>query len=684
MKTDSNKSQKHAQSNVASTDVVSSRTFNTEVAKTTAPTPDQLPSGQTGRPTTLATAEVLLPRSRVAGLAAIAPVFIAVLVTASMLQSSYANEIPLKPTASTVVSEASPAAVMTAISGPAAFANGIQCGWVSERNDCRVSRVDNYTQVQIIRPRLHNYAIAYEQITNEILEYNGGSGFGMIWSGPNRRYPDPQFGQPDSRFSTGVRTVPLTARQFCWHIGFVDAVDFSTANTSRSRLITFHRRSSNIESAWTVDSNPDRRYESITCRGVNAAAPRHNIKIYDGSEVGNNYVVAFVRSFWGSGPRDVLVGMWFGSGFFADGYVENLWYSRRSGDRVVGNLEYSQMSDVFVRGAARRFCFYHHRNDRNQGGLGNVDSLGYTKSDYFEDIYAPCRVVPTGYSCSSLAYNEDDFGNGRGQLISKRPTMDYFRTITCFSPVVNEPPRLAADEGVPPSQVSAVVNAATGRSNLTSGAYASVFGSSFLREGEGPYQYDNLSLSPVSVMVGGRQAELYYASAGQLNVRIPEGLISMSTSLDVFRVGSATPIASIPISISEQAPGIFTFNQSGTGIPAGQFTTVERSGSLTDAPVPLGTLSSMTRITLWVNGVNPITVPGNPFIRPGVVVYLSGGSVAGYPATIEYASASQFRGLFQINFVLPPMEELRNQRVEVRLEVDGIPAQDGIFLNVGG
>ncbi len=602
--------------------------------------------------------------------------FVAMLATALTLGS-----LPALSASETITSEA----VVKAISGPAALGNGVECSWISERNDCRISTVDGFTEVRIARPRLHNYAIAFEQIRNEILEYQSwGSDYGTAYLTQNRRYPDPRFETPDSRFrNTRSGGVPRSARQFCWHVGFVDAVDFDRANTSRERLITFYDRSSNIESLWTVDGNPDRRYETITCRGLNQSAPRHNIEIYDGSENRFNYVQNFDRRWYGRGPRDILIGMYFGSTFGS--YEQDLWYSRRSGSKVVGNLEFSTLSDTYVRGSARRFCFDHHRNGDNRGGLNNVDALGYTKSQYTYSPGSYCGVSPSGSSCEAHAYREDDFGNGRVINFDKRPGMDYFRTITCYSPVVNSAPVLARGEGAASARLTSIVNAASGSTELSSGSFATIYGSDFLMPNEGPYSGDSVSQSPVRVFVGGRQAESFFVSNTQINIRLPEGLGASTQTVEISRQAQPVPTASMVVLLRDNAPAIFTANQSGSGVPAGQFYADGAAAQfISDAPISLGSSATPTVVTIWVNGINPTGPVGQPAIRNGLSVLVTGGGLMNYAAQVTYAAPSEYRGLYQVNFVVPALTELKNQRVNIKVSVDGVESQSNVYLNVGG
>jgi len=151
-----------------------------------------------------------------------------------------------------------------------------------------------------------------------------------------------------------------------------------------------------------------------------------------------------------------------------------------------------------------------------------------------------------------------------------------------------------------------------------------------------------------------RDAPLFFVSPGQINYLVPAGASVGPASVAVFRNGAAVASGAIPI--TETAPGLFTANGSGQGVPAayalrvrGDAQTVEPLLRYDDGqkqfvplPIDLGPEGDLVFLILFGTGFRSATASG-------VTVTVSGEN-----AEVFYAgAASGFAGLDQANVLLP-------------------------------
>jgi len=139
-----------------------------------------------------------------------------------------------------------------------------------------------------------------------------------------------------------------------------------------------------------------------------------------------------------------------------------------------------------------------------------------------------------------------------------------------------------------------------------------------------------LPCSPTRVVVGNRDAQLYYVSPGQINAQIPSDLPLGSVSVAVFRGGvQSNPVV---ITLDRVAPGLYTANASGSGVAAGfsirvagsgppkvdyLFDPAKPVGSRVPVPVDLGNQSD--QIFLSLNGTGFRGATGQPTATVGGV-----------------------------------------------------------------
>ncbi|HKE02774.1 MAG TPA: hypothetical protein VKE91_01880, partial [Blastocatellia bacterium] len=151
-----------------------------------------------------------------------------------------------------------------------------------------------------------------------------------------------------------------------------------------------------------------------------------------------------------------------------------------------------------------------------------------------------------------------------------------------------------------------------------------------------------------------RDAPLFFVSPGQINYLVPAGASVGPASVAVFRNGAAVASGAGPI--TETAPGLFTANGSGQGVPAAYALRVRGDAQIVEPlmryddgqkqfvplPIDLGPEGDLVFLILFGTGFRSATASG-------VTVTVSGEN-----AEVFYAgAASGFAGLDQANVLLP-------------------------------
>ncbi|MFN7945897.1 MAG: hypothetical protein U0Z53_11135 [Blastocatellia bacterium] len=170
-----------------------------------------------------------------------------------------------------------------------------------------------------------------------------------------------------------------------------------------------------------------------------------------------------------------------------------------------------------------------------------------------------------------------------------------------------------------------------------------------------------------------RSAGLFYVSPTQVNYQIPPGTAPGTAMVTVTSVGGAT-VASGNVTVSSVAPGLFTLNQDGAGVPAalvlrisaGGATAYEPvgqkdgTGKYVPTPIDVGPTTDRVYIALFGTGVRGRTDLGKVSV-----------SIGGQAATVDYAGAQgQYVGLDQINVLIPRALAGRGE-TDLVLTVDG-------------
>jgi uncharacterized protein (TIGR03437 family) len=149
-----------------------------------------------------------------------------------------------------------------------------------------------------------------------------------------------------------------------------------------------------------------------------------------------------------------------------------------------------------------------------------------------------------------------------------------------------------------------------------------------------------------------RAAFLYgaFASTGQVNFVIPS-----DTALGKATVAVTTPSGNqtAQINVANAAPGLFTANQNGRGVPAGQIVLVHADGSHTVEN--LATLSGGTYVATLINLTSAtdqvfLQLYGTGIRHAGKVT----ATITGTPVAVPYAAQQgTYPGLDQLNLQLP-------------------------------
>ena len=155
------------------------------------------------------------------------------------------------------------------------------------------------------------------------------------------------------------------------------------------------------------------------------------------------------------------------------------------------------------------------------------------------------------------------------------------------------------------------------------------------------------------VEIQGRPAEILFASPSQINLLVPAATAPGPTAIEVLADG---PILTAQTTIQPVAPSIFTLNAAGLAAAIATSGPAFACPNLCQ-PVPISLPSALS---LYATG-----------LRRG---RLTSVTIGGLPATLLYSGAQpSFLGLDQVNLEIPLGLRGRGL-VEIRLTVDGIPA----------
>lgn len=178
-----------------------------------------------------------------------------------------------------------------------------------------------------------------------------------------------------------------------------------------------------------------------------------------------------------------------------------------------------------------------------------------------------------------------------------------------------------------------------------------------------------------------RNAPLFFVSDAQINFMVPLGSVNGAAMVTVVRGGN--PVGAGTFNIETVAPGIFTANANGQGVPAGFAIRVAANGSQSlvtiagssggqqvPVPIDLGPATDQLILVLF----------GTGFRQRSALTAVS-ATIGGTNAEVQFAGAQgDLAGLDQANIFIPRSLAGRGL-VNVVLTVDGKPANT-VQLNI--
>jgi uncharacterized protein (TIGR03437 family) len=177
-------------------------------------------------------------------------------------------------------------------------------------------------------------------------------------------------------------------------------------------------------------------------------------------------------------------------------------------------------------------------------------------------------------------------------------------------------------------------------------------------------------LAGTSAFVNGLPVQLFFASAGQINLAMPAGLASGQATILIRN--SRGSYAATKVTIEQAVPAIFTANSAGTGDAAAIAT--PDGVTYQEAPFDVTINGRPNILILFGTGFRHAPAP-NPGDDNGVAEAVS-ATIDGRAVQVYYAGAQgQYNGLDQLNLEIPQvLAGGPRRRVEAALSINGIVA----------
>jgi uncharacterized protein (TIGR03437 family) len=239
----------------------------------------------------------------------------------------------------------------------------------------------------------------------------------------------------------------------------------------------------------------------------------------------------------------------------------------------------------------------------------------------------------------------------------------------------------AANAQAPSFTADGLVNAATGQTVVAPYSICTIYGTDLFLNGAaaatGAVNVPN-TLAGVTVLIGVIPAGIFYVSANQINLLIPNSLTPGTYSMRVVRDGVSSH--AVPFVIQEVAPGLFASQASFVAAQHLDGTSV--TGNSPAAPGEL--------VVLYGTGLGrtqpdasdrSVMVSAAPIVHAGDFQVLLDG-VAIDPSRVQYAGIAPFNaGLYQVNVQLPV--DLANTNPQLQVSVGGSLSPAGLRLITG-
>jgi uncharacterized protein (TIGR03437 family) len=169
-------------------------------------------------------------------------------------------------------------------------------------------------------------------------------------------------------------------------------------------------------------------------------------------------------------------------------------------------------------------------------------------------------------------------------------------------------------------------------------------------------------------------AALFYVSPTQINFVLPDSAAPGAATIAITNTVAGDSSGALQIDTVQ--PGIFTANQTGTGLPAAQAILVTADGSQTSESVYQCTAASCTATPIDLGGAGDTAylILYGTGIRNRTSLDAVSVTAGGVAAGVDYAGPSgTMPGLDQVNARLPASLAGRG-KVEIVLTVDGVAA----------
>ena len=237
-----------------------------------------------------------------------------------------------------------------------------------------------------------------------------------------------------------------------------------------------------------------------------------------------------------------------------------------------------------------------------------------------------------------------------------------------------------------PPQALTIVNAASGATTVAPDSIASAFGRQI---GASAAQATSLplptSLGGVSIDVddsskASQMAPLFYVSPNQINFVVPKSTVTGAATVKIL-TGSSS--ASAAVQVAPVAPGLFTANGTGVGVPAA--IAIRRTiATQTDTEVPVYQCSANACVSVGID-VGPDAQVFLELFGTGIRGLSSlanvTATIGGEQADVLFAGPQgQFPGLDQVNLSLPQTLRAHGE-TDLVLTVDGHVA-NAVRINI--
>jgi uncharacterized protein (TIGR03437 family) len=202
-----------------------------------------------------------------------------------------------------------------------------------------------------------------------------------------------------------------------------------------------------------------------------------------------------------------------------------------------------------------------------------------------------------------------------------------------------------------PLGVTSAASFAPAGNPIAPGEFIALFGSGLakgLQTATVPYP---MTLNGVTVTVNGKAAPLYFVSPGQINAIVPYSTTGPTATI-VVQNGTNSNTVTVPVAVT--APGVFTADQSGSGIGAMRHT--DAAATIIDAGHPAAPGEIIQIYLTGMGAVNPTVADGTAGTITTLYNAVSDVTVlvGGQPATVLFKGlAPGFPGLYQFNVTLP-------------------------------